>query len=114
MARGDNRVIYGAKGKKTYYINDVEVTEAEWHARFPSRIKDLLAEGSRTKSMTPGAWPIASEALAVHPDQIPEAMETAKAKGVPTSFDANGRPIMTSPGHFKQYAKAHGYFHRGY
>lgn len=114
MARGSNRVIYGHGGNRTYFINDMEVTEAEWHARFPSRIEDLLAQGVSTKSMTPGKWPIASEALAVHKDQIPEAIETAKQKGVPTTFDKDGRPLMTSPEHFQQYANAHGFKHRGY
>ncbi len=114
MARGDNRVVYGARGKRTYFIADVEVTEAEWHARFPSKIADLLKHGMKTKSMTPSAWPIVSESLGINPDQVPEAMAADKKRGVTAEFDREGRPIMTSPEHFKQYAKQCGLVHKGY
>lgn len=58
--------------------------------------------------------PLESQALGVHPDQIPEAIETAKALGVPTRFTKTGEPIFTSSRHFRQYARRHGYRHRGY
>ena len=58
--------------------------------------------------------PLHSEALAVHPNQIPEAIEVAKRKGVPVEFDKVGRPIFTSSRQFREYAKRHGFRHRGY
>lgn len=56
--------------------------------------------------------PLHSEALAVNPKQIPEAIEDARKKGVPTDFDKLGRPIFTSRAHAKAYQKAYGYFNR--
>src|SRR2546428_5670993 len=55
-----------------------------------------------------------SEALAVHPTQIQEAIDSAKSKGVPTEFDGEGRPIFKSSRHFREYARKYGFRHRGY
>lgn len=62
------------------------------------------------------AWirPIKSDAMAVHPDQVPEARELAKKKGVPTDFLPDGRPLFTSSRHFREYARKHGFRHKGY
>lgn len=59
-----------------------------------------------------GTWrrPLKSDALAVHPRQVKEAMEDAAKKGVPTEFDARGSPIFTSARHRKKYCVAYGYF----
>lgn len=55
----------------------------------------------------PAGWPMASEALAVHPRQRKEATEDAKKKGVPTYFDRHGRPVFRSQGHRSAYLKAY-------
>ena len=46
--------------------------------------------------------------MAVHPSQVAEAEADAKAKGVPTSFLGDGRPVFTSRGHRREYLKAYG------
>lgn len=56
--------------------------------------------------------PKLSDALAVHPSQVAEAVADAKKKGVPTRFEADGRPIITSRAHQKQYLKAYGFHNR--
>lgn len=56
--------------------------------------------------------PEESEALRVHPDDIPEAMALAKAKGVPTEHDSEGRPLFTSARHQQAYCRAFGFFNR--
>lgn len=56
--------------------------------------------------------PKLSDALAVHPTQVAEAVADAKKKGVPTSFEADGRPIITSRAHQKAYLKAYGFHNR--
>lgn len=66
-----------------------------------------LIEGNR-----PWGKRIKSIALAVHPDQVEEATKDAVARGVPTEFTADGRPILTDRNHRKQYMKAYGYFDR--
>lgn len=59
-----------------------------------------------------GTWrrPLKSDALAVHPKQVKEAMADAAKKGVPTEFSADGSPIFTSARHRKKYCQAYGYF----
>lgn len=56
--------------------------------------------------------PKACVALAVHPSQVPEAVESARRKGVPTDFTPQGRPLFTSRAHQKRYLKAYGYHNR--
>jgi hypothetical protein len=48
-------------------------------------------------------WPIASESMAVHPSQVAEATEHAKAHGVPTEINKIGQPIFLSPRHQREY-----------
>ncbi len=62
----------------------------------------------------PWVQPVLSDALAVHPKQVQEATESAKKKGVPTEFLADGRPKFTSARHMKAYCKAYHFVHRGY
>lgn len=57
---------------------------------------------------------LTSDALKVHPKQRMEAIEDAKRKGVPTDFNSKGQPIFTSSRHFRAYARAYGFVHRGY
>lgn len=58
------------------------------------------------------AYPIMSEALAVHPSQREEAIAEAKRLGVPTEFTTRGEPVLTDPGHRKRYARALGFHDR--
>ena len=53
-----------------------------------------------------------SDAMAVHPDQVPEAIADAKKKGVPTDFLADGRPIFVSRAHQKRYIRAYGFYNK--
>jgi len=69
-------------------------------------IRDLGAEHKVCKSTT--GWPMYSDAMGVHPDQIPEAVESAKRHGVPTDFLPDGRVEWTSPSHRKNYCRAYG------
>lgn len=73
--------------------------------------RDRAAEGSGVK-FHPGNWPMESEALAVHPDQVKEASMAADAAGVPTEFKKNGRVVFRSAHHRKKYCEAFGYFDR--
>jgi hypothetical protein len=57
---------------------------------------------------------VASESLAVHPDQIPEAMEYNRARGVSVEFDKEGRPQFDNSAHFRRYLKVRGMRHYGY
>lgn len=94
-------VIRGHGESTTYWIDGRPVTKAEFDVAFPD------------KPMGPEAligWkPVISDALAVHPRQVQEATENAKAKGVPTDFLPDGRPILTSRSHRKAYLRAYGF-----
>lgn len=72
--------------------------------------KLVPADGVR-EVVKPG-WPRLSDAMAVHPDQIAEASELSKKKGVPTHYDEWGRPRLTDARHERRYMKAFGFFHR--
>ncbi len=73
--------------------------------------RNYLAEHCDQKAHA-GNWPMKSEALGVHPDQIGEAREQSIKLGVPTEFTKDGRPILTSPKHRKRYAEALGFHDR--
>lgn len=96
-----------------YYLSCKEVSEAEYRAVYPAPSMDGPLGHGLGGNYSAG-WPIHSEALAVHPEQIREATEDASRRGVPTSFDGLGRPIMTDSRHFRRYAKAYGMRHKGY
>ncbi len=56
-----------------------------------------------------GWKPLVSDALAVHPDQVPEATESARRHDVPVEFQPDGRPILSSRSRRKAYLKAYGF-----
>ncbi len=69
--------------------------------------RDFQAEHSSVKELrgtAPGGWPMESNALALHPDQVPEQARRAREAGVPTDFKA-GRPVLTDRSHRKRYCK---------
>ncbi len=52
-----------------------------------------------TGGNTPSCWPMKSEALAVHPDQIPEALARNKRHGIQgVSYDRLGRAVLADRG----------------
>lgn len=60
-----------------------------------------------------GTWPMRSDTLAIDPDQYVEAMEADAELGVPIQYDQQtGEAIFTSPGQFRRFCEAHGYYAR--
>ncbi len=100
------KVVYKRDGTKRYEIDGREVTERQFKRAFPSRLD--LAQGAMPHMAA--SYNLRSEALAVAKEQIPEAAEFAKKRGVPTAFDQIGRPIFTSRDHRRKYMKIHGHF----
>lgn len=66
--------------------------------------------GNKKRLTTAGLWvrPFHSDALGVNPDQIPEAREALRARGITADFDEQGRCIVTSEKQYQQIAKACG------
>lgn len=55
-------------------------------------------------------WPLLSDAAGVHPSQVKEATESARASGVPTNFTKDGRAIFRNRRHRKAYCESIGLF----
>jgi hypothetical protein len=80
------RITYGNPIR--YFVNDTEVTEAEFAAAFPP--KELVA-GDEVLADSTSAWrDFKSEALAVHPDQVAEANTRSKAHNLGVVYDKQG------------------------
>jgi hypothetical protein len=73
----------------------------------PCRCEDLR-QGYSPAQAAKGSWPILSDAAGVHPDQIPDAMQEAKNRGVRVEYTRDGRAIFDTPGDRKRYLKAMG------
>ena len=91
----------------TYKLNGQLVSREEFLAGSKG-----FCFGEDTATPHPAGWPMASESLGCHPDQIQESVDYAREKGVPTDFTPDGRPICDSPGHRKRYCEALGYYDR--
>ena len=99
---------YHSTGRK-FFLEGKEVTQEEFDEAFPNKLDELFQNGFTGEFHTTTCWPQKSEALAVHPKRINEAIDSAKKKGVPTRFDRAGRPVFESRQHRKRYLKAYGY-----
>lgn len=71
-----------------------------------------IAPGTAPNTQAAGAWPMLSDALGVMPEQIPEAREELRAKGVDANFSTDGRIEFRSRGHRKAVCEALGYYDR--
>jgi hypothetical protein len=91
------------KGVDHFYLDGREVTEEEFRRQFPEQsLEGLVPKKSNS------VWPMLSDALAVHPEQIAEARERDRKRGVPTEYAPDGRAVITSAAHQKQLAKTYG------
>lgn len=107
----NTRVVYGGFSgtKARYYVGEKEVSKAQYDKATKSKVADLL-QGHAPGGQHSAGWPLYSDAVGVHPDQIPEAMAEARKHGVPTDFTPDGKVVFTSPGHRRDYCKLYGYF----
>lgn len=72
--------------------------------------RDIVAEHKGSKVGSCMSWPLKSNSVAVHPDQISEFSDYSRKNGVPTDYDGEGRPIFTSAKHRKKYCRLYGYY----
>lgn len=56
------------------------------------------------------AWPMKSDALAIHPKQVKEYRQALKKKGVSADFTKDGRMILESRGHRRSVLRALNYY----
>lgn len=75
--------------------------------------RDYAAEIAGNRNRPSGCWPMWSDALGVHPDQIPEAVEFAAKRGVSVEFHPEtGCVKLDSARHRRAYAEINGVFDR--
>lgn len=96
--------IIGSGDKTRYVLDGKDVTKEEFDRAFPDkpiRHGDDFAIG----------WhkPVLSDALAVHPAQIPQAMARDKAHGLNVEYLPDGRPILTSQAQKRKMIRSLGY-----
>lgn len=113
------KIVWGARGKRTYFLGDAEVTKEEFDQACPTKIEDLLATGkvAGTLMETSAAWPRKSDALGCHPKQKAAMEERYRKLGVPTEIDAkDGQAIIRNNAHQRDLQKALGMHnnHAGY
>ena len=70
-----------------YYINGAEVTREEWDAAFPSKLGALFESGETLTGRSSSAWPMHSEAFAVHPDQVDAANDRNRKHGIAARYE---------------------------
>ncbi len=95
--------IDGRKVPLNTYLSEMAKAQAR-HAPAPKVKKGQLKKV--------GGWPMKSIALAVHPKQVKEAIESARKRGVPTDFTSDGRPVFTDRAHYNAYMRAYHFYNR--
>src|SRR5262245_41681570 len=80
------KITYNRDGSRAYYLDDKEVTEKEFEAAFPPKPFGAPELANNTSS----CWPMVSEALAVHPEQVAEANARNKKHGIAARYDEGG------------------------
>jgi hypothetical protein len=105
--------IGGTSEKPVYKIDGREVSKKEFDAAFP----DQSLAGGNFGGHLPGNWPMLSDGLAVHPDQVHEANERNRRAGINVTYEPqSGRAILPDRNERKKLLKYEGFRdnHGGY
>ncbi len=84
-----------------FFIDGAEVSQAEFDTAFPDQ--EGVPGGNSTT-----AWPIRSDAMAVHSKQIPAVLARNKRHGLNIPYDRMGRPILADAGQRRALMKLEG------
>lgn len=82
-------------GEAEYLLDGEVVTESEFRQGFPDK---MGAPGGHAAS----CWPMKSEALACHPDQVVDHNERNRSKGIGARYNADGTCVIESRGDRKK------------
>lgn len=106
------KTVYDKFGGKRHFIDGRPATQAEVDAAFPAKPLGVPMHGGNTSS----AWPLYSDALAVHPSQIEQARARNRKRGVAVDYLPDGRAILTDRGARRDLMKLEGVHdnHGGY
>lgn len=107
------KITYRRNGEAEYTIDGVPVTKEESDREFPPREIGVPMMGH-----SPACWPMKSDAMAVHPKQIQEALARNAKHGITgVTYDpADGRAILADRGARRQLMALEGVHdkHGGY
>lgn len=102
---------YDSKGNTVRVVDQEgrEYTPAEFDAIMPNKEPGGLVAA-------PSCWPLESEALAVHPNQVQKANDRAKRHGIGVQYKPDGTAILADRRARKQMIALEGFFdnHGGY
>lgn len=91
------RVTYGNPVR--YFLDDKEVSRAEYEAASPKRLKDLLRSATTAASHTTTCWPMKSDALSCHPSQVAAITERNKRHGITgVRYEKDGTCVIADRG----------------
>ncbi len=91
--RGRIVIVSKSTGESKFFIDDREVTKEEFDRAFPPR--EVGVPGGHSTAWANG---LESDALAVHPSQIGQAMARNKRHGLHIDYTKDGRPILKDRG----------------
>jgi hypothetical protein len=75
-------------------------------------VETLTGVGKKGRAATTRTWILRSDACGINPDQRLEAMKADEKNGCPIDYDEAGRAIFRSPGQYRNWCQAHGFFSR--
>jgi len=106
MARA--KIVWGSRGKKSYFADDKPVSKAEFDRLFPTKIEDLIRTQTPINTLmnTSAAWPRNSDALGCHPNQKEAAQAESIRLGVPTEYTSDGKAVLRDGAHQRDFMKA--------
>jgi hypothetical protein len=104
-----DRIVVNSTGTH-FYLDDKEVTEKAYRKRYPPPPDEHFELNGQTGDSK--GWPIASDAISVHPNQRKEHERMCQDKKVPTETTPDGRVIFRDRQHRKNYMREFGYIDR--
>lgn len=102
---------YGQTGAVAWFLDGVSVTKEAFDAAFPDK------EVGECGGHRPACWPMVSEAMAVHPDQVDDANARAKRHGLTgVKYNKKGFVELSDRGSRKKLLRLEGFHdnHGGY
>ena len=103
------KIVYKSNGKHLHFLDGRQVTRAEYDRAVPSKLDDLFEAGTTAPSHTTTCWPMMSDALAVHPDQVAEATARNRKHGVNVGYLPDGTALLPDRGARKAILKLEGF-----
>lgn len=80
--------IHSDDGGDYYFLDGKEVTEAQYRNLYP------IPDSGRPSGTKGKGWPLRSDALGCHPEQVVEMNERNREAGIGTRYDGDGTAVI--------------------